>query len=111
MDLWLIGHRPSKSEILEVMAALSYGPGMGYGKRQKPKKLGRGSLVRIVDAAASGYPSDRGGIQSIYDSVYVYIIFLTRGPNARQCGTNIVHRDKIVRTTADELAVLDVMET
>lgn len=110
MDLWLIGHRPSKSEILEVMAALSYGPGVGYGKRQKPKKLGRGSLVRVMDAAANGYPSDRGSVQSSDDDS-VYVIFLTRGPNARQCGANIVHRDKLVRTTADELAVLDVMET
>ncbi len=96
---------------MEVMAALSYGPGVGYGKRQKPKKLGRGSLVRVMDAAANGYPSDRGSVQSNDGRIHYYVIFLTRGPNARQCGTNIVHRDKIVRTTADELAVLDVMET
>ncbi len=82
MDLWLIGQRPSKSEILEMTAVLSYGPGMGYGKRQKPKKLGRGSLVRVVGAAASGYPSDRGSVQSSDDDS-VYVIFLTRGSAVR----------------------------
>lgn len=110
MDLWLIGHRPSKSEILEVMAALSYGPGMGYGKRQKPKKLGRGSLVRVLDSEVRGLPSDRGSVQTTSaDSVVV--VFLTRGSDPVRCGELVVPRDALVRTTVKELAILDVMET
>jgi hypothetical protein len=88
---------------------------VGYSKRQRPKKLGRGSLVRVAEGITNqllgaSYPSDRGVVVG-EDSDTPVVEFHAPGVDPKVLGQQAVPRAYLTRTTARELAVLDVMES